>query len=1306
VGLTANLGAASRYLFILAQAQEHLNQFDQAIRSLESAKEAGSPEYDTQLYLDILHCLQALYSAGKKYLEAFKIKLERLSVEQQYGLRAFVGAGRIQPQRQAKFALTPVVGRGVAPQEENVAPEIAASGRMLDVDRLIEKIGRNDSKLIVIHGQSGVGKSSLVNGGLVPALKGKVIGIEDVLPVPVRVYTSLVAELGRALAEAMGEKVSGSPTFSTEPPASSRSPQPPLKRGANDSPPFEEGVRGGSDPVQFFGEDSSSPLGNAPVSGEAILEQLRQNEHRHLRTVLIFDQFEEFFFVCTSPAQRRQFFAFLGECLKILSVKVILSLREDYLHYLLECNRQESMKVIGNDILSNNVLYPLGNFSPEDAKSVVERLTERSNFHPDGDLIEELVRDLAGELGEVRPIELQVVGAQLQAEDITTLAEYRERGPKAEFVKRYLEEVVTDCGAENKQAAELVLYLLTDEKGTRPLKTRAELERDLQVLAAELAGEASRLDLVLEIFVGSGMVLLLPESPAERYQLVHDYLAALIREQQQTKFNKLIAELKKERAQRQLAEALREKESQHYKDMQERIGLERDGVNALREYEFRQIEALLSAMQAGQKLQTLVKNKPPLKEYPIATPILALQTILDSIWERNQLKGHQDRVCSASFSPDGKRIVTASWDRTARVWDSTTGKQLHELKGHQDIVWSASFSPDGNYIVTASSDRTARVWDSTTGKQLYELTGHQNRVCSASFSPDGKRIVTASWDRTARVWDSTTGKQLYELKGHQDRVCSASFSPDGQRIVTASSDKTARVWDSTGNQLHELTKHQGAVNSASFSPDGNYIVTASDDKTARVWDSTGKQLHKLTEHQGALWSASFSLKGNYIVTASDDNTARVWDSTGKQLYELKGHQRAVNSASFSPDGKRIVTASYDNTVRVWDSTGNQLHELKGHQDAVNSASFSPDEQRMRIVTASSDKTARVWDTTGNQLHELKGHQDAVISASFSLKGNYIVTASSDKTARVWDSTGKLLYELKGHHNRVCSASFSPDENYIVTASWDRTARVWDSTGNLLHELKGHQGTVRNANFSPDGNYIVTASFDRTARVWDSTTGKLLLKLKGHQGYVLSASFSPDGKRIVTASSDRTARVWESTTGKLRYEFKGHQHHVNSASFSPDGNYIVTASSDRTARVWDSTGNQLYELKGHQHTFWNASFSPDGKWVVTASDDKTARVWRVYSLDELLARGCNWLNDYFVTHPKDLKELEVCQTQSNRLEAAPFLVKEGEEEARGGNVDEAVATFRTALKWNPSLSLNPETKAQQLAEASERVKKGE
>ena len=169
------------------------------------------------------------------------------------------------------------------------------------------------------------------------------------------------------------------------------------------------------------------------------------------------------------------------------------------------------------------------------------------------------------------------------------------------------------------------------------------------------------------------------------------------------------------------------------------------------------------------------------------------------------LAGHMGLVNSAAFSPDGSRIVTASWDTTARVWDARTGAALATLSGHKFWLNSAAFSPDGGRIVTASWDRTARVWDAKTGAMLAVLSGHTGPVNSAAFSPDGSRVITASDDNTARVWDAKTGAVLATLSGHVDDVNSAAFSPDGSRIVTASFDSTARVWDAaTGTELTVL----------------------------------------------------------------------------------------------------------------------------------------------------------------------------------------------------------------------------------------------------------------------------------------------------------------------------------------------------------------------------------------------------------------------------------------------------------------------------------------------------------------------
>jgi eukaryotic-like serine/threonine-protein kinase len=577
------------------------------------------------------------------------------------------------------------------------------------------------------------------------------------------------------------------------------------------------------------------------------------------------------------------------------------------------------------------------------------------------------------------------------------------------------------------------------------------------------------------------------------------------------------------------------------------------------------------------------------------------------------LAGHAGSVLGAAYSPDGTRIVTASYDKTARIWDSRTGAQLAVLSGHSDKVNSAAYSPDGTRIVTASYDKTARIWDARTGAELAVLSGHGDFVRSAAYSPDGTRIVTASYDRTARIWDARTAAQLAVLTGHGDHVRSAAYSPDGTRIVTASYDKTARIWDArTGAELAVLSGHGDIVLAAAYSPDGTRIVTASYDKTARIWDArTGAQLAVLSGHSQLVETVAYSPDGTRIVTASDDKTARIWDArTGAELSVLSGHASYVVSAAYSPDGTRIVTASYDRTARIWDSrTGAQLAVLAGHGDFVRSAAYSPD--GTRIVTTSYDKTARIWDArTGAQLAVLSGHGGFVLSAAYSPDGTRIVTASYDKTARIWDArTGAQLAVLSGHAGFVLAAAYSPDGTRIVTASFDKTARIWDArTGADITVLSGHGDIVASAAYSPDGNRIVTASYDRTARIWDARTAAQLAVLSGHAGFVLAAAYSPDGTRIVTASFDKTARIWDARTAAQLALLSGHDR-INSAAYSPDGSRIVTASDDKTARIWDArTAAQLAVLSGHSDIVETVAYSPDGTRIVTASDDKTARIW--------------------------------------------------------------------------------------------------
>ena len=575
---------------------------------------------------------------------------------------------------------------------------------------------------------------------------------------------------------------------------------------------------------------------------------------------------------------------------------------------------------------------------------------------------------------------------------------------------------------------------------------------------------------------------------------------------------------------------------------------------------------------------------------------------------------HKDAVLSASFSRDGTRVVTASRDQSARIWDVRTGQPIGAALQHKGVVNSASFSPDGTRAVTVSADTTARIWDANTGEPVGPPLSHPDIVYGASFNPDGTRVVTACGDGAARSWDSKTALPIGPPMKHQDAVYGASFSPDGSLIVTASGDTTARIWNAhTGEPVGAPLKHQDAVYVASFSPDGTRVITASGDNTARIWDAgTGQPVSPPLKHDRSVTSARFSPDGTRVVTASDDTTARVWDvQTGEPNGPPLNHDGPVASANFSADGTRVVTASEDQTARIWDAlTGHPIGRPLNHEGSVGSASFGPD--GMLVVTTSDDLTAGIWDAqTGQPVGLFLKHGDAVYDVSFSPDGARVVTASGDTTARLWDAkTGEPIGSPLKHERSITSARFSPDGTAIVTASDDATARVWNAhTGEAISPPLNHTGVVIGASFSHDGTRVVTASHDSTSRIWATQTGRPIGVPLKHENFVSSASFSPDGTRVVTASRDKTARIWDAQTGQPIGSTMQHEDAVYFAGFSPDGTRVVTASRETTARLWDAqTGQPVGSPLPHPESVYIASFSLDGTRILTVSEDKTVRTW--------------------------------------------------------------------------------------------------
>ena len=465
--------------FTLAKLQEKQNHISAAIDSLEKARKEINRQYDPHAYSEILNKLKQLYFVEKEYIKSVEIKQRLIRFEQQYGLRTFIGVGSLQP------SLSPVRDKSKSTEE------IYVPGREQDVKNIINRLKSLDCKLLVIHGFSGVGKSSLLKAGLFPALKNEFINNSNVFPVLIRYYTDWFEKIKESLLNTIDEEI------------------------------------------------------NSP---NVIIDKLKYNKKRI--NILIFDQFEEFFLLDKSHKKRQEFYIFLCSCLKLENTKIILSLREDYLYDLLEIERialsgklECSIDVLRN-ILSVENRYKIGDFSKEEAKKVIQVLTNKSSLELNTQFIEKIINDLAQGIGRVRPIELQIIGYELQEKRINPTNYSHAFHQREEIVQQYLyHEVIKDCGEENRIVAIYILYFLTGNNETRPFKSRHKLITDLQRIKSNI--DSGQIDLVLQILVTSRIVWRIPEKRVIYYQLVHDYLVSPISQLTETK--QLEFELQKKR---------------------------------------------------------------------------------------------------------------------------------------------------------------------------------------------------------------------------------------------------------------------------------------------------------------------------------------------------------------------------------------------------------------------------------------------------------------------------------------------------------------------------------------------------------------------------------------------------------------------------------------------------------------------------------------------------------------------------------------------------------------------------------------
>ncbi|MFT5327938.1 MAG: WD40 repeat protein/serine/threonine protein kinase, partial [Planctomycetaceae bacterium] len=587
-------------------------------------------------------------------------------------------------------------------------------------------------------------------------------------------------------------------------------------------------------------------------------------------------------------------------------------------------------------------------------------------------------------------------------------------------------------------------------------------------------------------------------------------------------------------------------------------------------------------------------------------------------------------IYSVDWSADGKWIATGSNDAVngyVQVWNVATGERVSQKFGnnsdeatsHTDAVLSVHFSKagdDSQKLLTTSYDSTARLWNVATGKQDRRFLGHNGWVWDAQFSPDEKKIVTVSQDGTAIVWDATTGEPGSPFNGHHGPVYSAAFSATGDAVVTGGYDKRVLVWRPSDVRPYDYTRlssnggvipppkfrsldgHNGPVRTVAFSQDGLRIISGSQDNTIRLWDSEGGQLLKsFRGHDGAVRTVAFAQSDQVILSGSHDNSIRKWNISEYEEIRvlqgqvLEGHVDAILSAGFSPDGERIVTASRDRTARTWEAaTGQPLKVFaEGHSFLATSAAFFPGGKR--LATGAVDNTVRIWDAdSGTQLVRLE-HTGRAAALTVSNNGKWAITGGDDNSANIWDAeSGELMFvfkgdkDNKGHNNEVTALAISGNDQQLLTGDSNGRVFVWDvKTQKVVLELKGHsRSRITDAAFLPGTNRVLTACADKTVAQWDLTTGKEIASLiLNHPDSVVAMSLRPNTHEVLTACRDGSVRLWNADTAKVIAQLDRGDSKITDVAINADGTKGLAVDANGRKTLVFSLENTQGSIKPDQ-----------------------------------------------------------------------------------------------------------------------------
>ena len=604
------------------------------------------------------------------------------------------------------------------------------------------------------------------------------------------------------------------------------------------------------------------------------------------------------------------------------------------------------------------------------------------------------------------------------------------------------------------------------------------------------------------------------------------------------------------------------------------------------------------------------------------------------------LKGHQEVVYDSVFLPDGKSVVTASFDRTLKLWDLATKQAVRTMEGHTGIILSVDVSPDGTLIASAGSDNTIKLWDVPKNDPVTTLNAHDAAGTAIAVSFDGKWIASGDQSGVLRIWNAETGEKTQEAKlpaavtrlswkrdakalvavsgnsmhllnpedgkttaiigVHSAEITGLIFSPNNAQILTSGADGLVKRWPVTFTAPIVVNGHQGAINAFAQNPNRSLIATAGQDGTARIFNrNDGKETVKLEGHGGAVTAVRFSSNGTQVATGSADKTARIFDTAGKLVKDFAGAAGTILGVAISANAQQLFVADQTGQIRVIKVADATEERKIVFGSTIRTVTFS---NNGALIAAAGQKTIRIWNAANGQETKKLDLDLEVSGLGFSANNSLLAIGLTDGSIRLLNPTnGTESARLAGHGKAVTQLSFNTTQTQLASSSEDGSARLWDVAKKIeLEHFLGHTGPVTGVHFQSDNQYVLSSGAEGTVRV---------SRIAAQLGFVADTkrvnglAVSSNGAVLATAGEDGSVKTWNINGAPTR-SFTGFEGPAVSVALSGNNQQVAAAGKDGTVRTWNVSNGQAYFRYQPAAAPTQVEYCPDStKLVVSLADQK-------------------------------------------------------------------------------------------------------